>query len=103
MKLGNQCINSIVHKLLRKSLIIMYILMLQTPVLCQTIEKGNWYDAVQSEEEEYEGLIEILMASDEIINEILIRLNLVDLEVEYDGDQINVGWRIMWQNQKSRE
>jgi hypothetical protein len=78
-------------------------IMCGTAVSGQTIDRSNWYDVVTPLEEEYEGLLKVLMDSDEFINEILIRFNLVDLEVEYDGDQINVGWRIMWQNQKSRE
>lgn len=91
------------YKVLQLLLIIIGILVFQVPAFSQTIDRSNWYDVVTPLEEEYEGLLKVLMDSDEVISEILIRLNLVDLEVEYDGDQIIVGWRIMWQNQKSRE
>ena len=95
--------NLIICKIVRMLFIIMGIVMFQVQVFSQTIDKSNWYDLVTPVEEEYEGLLKVLMDSDEIISDILVRLNLVDLEVEYDGDQITVGWRIMWQNQKSRE
>ncbi len=91
------------YKVLKLLLVIIGILMFQAPAFSQTIDRSNWYDVVTPVEEEYEGLLKVLMDSDEVISEILIRLNLVDLEVEYDGDQVTVGWRIMWQNQKSRE
>lgn len=91
------------YKVLKLLLVIIGILVFQAPAFAQTIDRSNWYDVVTPVEEEYEGLLKVLMDSDEVISEILIRLNLVDLEVEYDGDQVTVGWRIMWQNQKSRE
>jgi hypothetical protein len=91
------------YKVLPLLIIIIGILMFKVPAFSQTIDRSNWNDMVTPVEEEYEGLLKVLMDSEEIINEILIRLNLVDLDVEYDGDQISVGWRIMWQSQKSRE
>jgi hypothetical protein len=77
--------------------------MFQLSAFSQTIDRSNWYDEVTPAEDEYEGLLKVLMEGDEIIDAILMRLNIVDLEVEYDGDQVTVGWRIMWQSQKSGE
>jgi hypothetical protein len=80
--------------------ITMGLFVVQVPGYSQTIDKSSLYDVVRIEDEEHEGFMRLLLAGDEIIDEILNKLNLVDLQVEYDGDQISIGWRIMWQNQE---